>query len=571
VWRSLSERRRWALVVALVALALAAVNAWWVSTYRQGYPFDVDEAGYATFALVEHLNLEAGGLDAWWEAVLNQAPNAPLLPATTSFVYLIKGGVLEGFLVLSGFLVLLALAIYGIGERLAGPRLGALAGVVAATAPGAFVFSREFIFAMPTAAMLACAVYCLLRSDGLRLRRWAIPCGAALGLMLLARTMSIAFVPGVLVAGLVCLVARRRDDLANRLLNLGLLVLTGTAVAATWYVRNLDSVLDYLTSYGYGQQSKLYGSGNSILSWERLRSPFVSMTVQDLLLPLAALSVLGLAAIAFAVVRRLVRAQDRTAILKRLAASDVLSMAIIVAAGYAGLASSQNSGNGFTFPIAVLVPTLAIVALRLYPRAILPTVAVVALLAGFNVLSNLNVWAAASRNRTVSVPGFGSLPYANGVPHAVSAIREQVPGPETRFDDRDRGWLRADRALATQLIEWARPNGELPVAAFASRHRAISSNSVQLASVLRYHMLLPMAQIAAEPEDSIATYADQLSDPAYGPPSVLITMSTNAGDFPPTVTQTYAEAAARRFGFRIARTMRLPDGRLMRLWRSQGS
>ena len=54
MWQSISERRRWALVVALVALALAAINVWWVHTYRRGYPFSVDEAAYTTIALVDY-------------------------------------------------------------------------------------------------------------------------------------------------------------------------------------------------------------------------------------------------------------------------------------------------------------------------------------------------------------------------------------------------------------------------------------------------------------------------------------------------------------------------------------
>ena len=192
--QSLSPAWRCALIVAAGCLVMAAINVWWVATYRHGFPFDVDEAGYSTFAVVEHLSLEGGGLHAWWTAVLNQAPNAPLLTALTSLALSIKPSLLVGFGLLSGFLTVLAIAVYGIGERLAGPRLGAFAAVVTATLPGAFLFSREYVFAMPTAAMLAFAVYSLLRSDGLRRRRWAIACGAALGLMLLSRSMSIAFV-----------------------------------------------------------------------------------------------------------------------------------------------------------------------------------------------------------------------------------------------------------------------------------------------------------------------------------------------------------------------------------------
>lgn len=66
------------------------------------------------------------------------------------------------------------------------------------TSSGAFVFAREYVFALPAAALLSCAVYALLRSDALRARYWAIACGVTLGLMVLARAMTIAFVPGVL-------------------------------------------------------------------------------------------------------------------------------------------------------------------------------------------------------------------------------------------------------------------------------------------------------------------------------------------------------------------------------------
>jgi hypothetical protein len=568
VWRSISERGRWALVVLAAALTLAAVNAWWVATYRHGFPFDVDEAGYSTFAVVEHLSLEGGGLHAWWTAVLDQAPNAPLLTALTSLALSIKPSLLVGFGLLSGFLTVLAIAVYGIGERLAGPRLGAFAAVVTATLPGAFLFSREYVFAMPTAAMLACAVYSLLRGDGLRRRRWAIACGAALGLMLLSRSMSIAFVPGVLAAAVVTAVARRKDDLAGRLLNLSLLILTGAALAATWYARNLQTVLDYLTGFGYGAQSKYYGTGSSLLSWERLRSPFVHMTTEDFLVPLAALLLAGLVAAAAAAFRLVARAGgERDSTTKRLAASDALSLGIVIVAGYAALATSRNGGNGFTFPISALVPALAVLALRIHRRAAAPVVAIVALVAAFNLLANLNLSAGMSATRTVSVPGLGALPYANGVPKAVGTIREQVPGPEAEFVDRDRGWLRADRALSTRLIAMAGPYGELPVTAFASRNRVISSNSVGLATELRYHTNVPFTQLLAEPDDTTANYVRQLTDPDLGQPSVLITMSSEAGDFEPQVTQRLAEAAARRVGFRRIGSMRLPDGRILRIWR----
>jgi Dolichyl-phosphate-mannose-protein mannosyltransferase len=566
---ALSQRVRWALVVAAGMLLLVAIDVWWVATYRHGYPLDIDEAGYTLIGFVDYLGLRGGGLHGWWEAIQNQAPNAPLVPAVTSLLLVVKAGVLEGFATLIGFLVLLVFAIYGLAERLAGPRLGALAALVVATSPGCFLFAREYIFALPVAALLACAVYALLRSEGLRVRRWAIGCGAALGLMLLARTMAVAFVPGVLAAAVVALVTRERNSTRRGLANLGLLLGTGVAVSATWYAHNLQSVINYLTGYGYGAQSSQYGASHAVISWGRFRAVAERITVDDLLVPLAVLMLAGLVAVAVATIKRVVEADDRRTTLAKLARSDALGVAIVFAAGYAALMSSQNGGNGFTFPLTVLLPPLAVLALSVYRVAVVPAVAALAAIAALNVAATSDIWEGLSRNRLVSVPGFGALPWLNGVPHAVGGIRVQVPGPETRFDNRDRGWPRADEGLAQFLVEKVGTPTTTPVVAFASHNRVLNTNTVELAGILRFHRSIPLTLLSAEGGDTVAAYARQLSDPQFGLPTVLVTMDRNTGDFPPLVTQAYAETAARRLHFRVIHTMRLPDGRLVRVWLQQ--
>lgn len=121
----------------------------------------------------------AAGLHGWWEAMQAQAPNAPLAPALSSLLYLARAGAMEGFRVIGGFMVLLGLAIYGIGERLVGPRRGALAGLAAMTAPGVLAFTHVYIFALPSAALLACGVYALPRGEGLRRCPGHSPAGRA--------------------------------------------------------------------------------------------------------------------------------------------------------------------------------------------------------------------------------------------------------------------------------------------------------------------------------------------------------------------------------------------------------
>jgi hypothetical protein len=559
-----SERLRWALIVVASGLLLLAFDAWWIATYRHGYPLNIDEAAYTTIGLSDYLGLRSGGLHGWWQAFQNQTPNAPLVPALASLLYVVKAGVIEGFGVLAGFMVLLGLAIYGIGERLAGPRLGALAGVLAMTAPGVLAFAHVYIFALPAATLLACAVYALLRSEGLQRRRWALACGAALGLMLLARTMAVAFVPGVLAAAALTLVAGQRDRraLARGLLNLALLALAAAAVAAVWYWHNLQPVLEYLTDFGYGGKSTEFGTEHPALSWARWTGVAERIAGIDLLLPLALLTLAGVSAAAVAALQRIRDAGERRAALWKLAGTDAVSVIVVFACGYAALTSSANVGLGFSLPLSVLLLPLAAIALRRFPAAAVPAIAAVALIGAVNLAASSGLWSGLSRERQLNLPGLSRLAWLDGVPFALADIRTQVAGAETRFGESDRSWLQADARLATLLLA---QEGD-PVVAFASRSHILNTNTVGLAAVLQAHQGIPMAQLVADDGDTVAAYVRRLSEPQYGLPGLLVTMSSEAGDYEPHVTQAYAEAAARRLGFRLIRTMALPDGRLLRVW-----
>jgi hypothetical protein len=559
-----SERLRWALVVAAAGLALLALDGWWIASHRHGYPLNIDEAAYTTIGLVDYLGLRAGGLHGWWEAMQAQTPNAPLVPALSSLLYLAKAGVMEGLGVIGGFMVLLGLAIYGIGERLAGPRRGALAALAAMTAPGVLAFAHVYIFALPSAALLACGVYALLRSDGLQRWPWALACGVALGLMLLARTMTVAFVPGVLAAAGLALVARESDRQATTrgLLNLVLLVLATAAVAALWYWRNLQPVLDYLTDFGYGGKSAEFGTEHRLISWARWTGVAERIAGVDLLLPLALLTLAGLLAAGVAALRRVQGAGNRPAALAALARTDAAAVAIVAACGYAALTSSANTGFGFSLPVSVLLLPLAVVALRHFRRATGPVIAAVALIAAVNLAASTSLWSDLSQDRRIDLPGLAPLSWLNGVPLVVSDLRTQIPGSETRFDPRDRRWPRANARLAAFLLA---QEGD-PVVAFASRSHILNTNTVALAAVLQAHQGIPMAQLVADDGDSVGAYSRRLSDPRYGLPGLLITMSSEAGDYMPRVTQNRAEAAARRAGFRLIQTLTLPDRRLLRVW-----
>lgn len=566
-----SERGRWTLAVAVGLLLLIAVNLWWVLTYREGFPLNVDEAGYTSIALGDWLGFHNGGLHGWWSSFQSQTPNAPLLPLITSALMIVKVGVMDGFVVLIGFFGLLVMAAYGIGERLAGPRLGALGALAVGTSEGAILFSREYIFALPTAALMSCAVYALLRSERMRQRRWVIACGVAVGLMVLARTMAVAFLPGLLVAALIGMLAVERDDLRRRFLNLGLAAVAAVLVAGTWYFNNAKPVWEYLTSFGYGKQSSYYGANHSVVSWGRFRAVAETVVHDDLLVPMCALVLVGLIALLVVAARRVAAAGDRRSELLRLAASGPFAVGFVFAAGFAALMTSRNGGSGFSLPLSLLLPPLAVLALRYYRLATAPVAALVAAIGALNLAATSSLWEGLAKPHLVDTSVFGYQPWLNGTPRPVDSIRAQVPGPPTKFVDRDLGWPEADERVASELLRRIYAGGlESGVVAFSSRNRAISSNSVELALLLHHRTSIPFTQIEAEPDDAVANYVRQLRSPEHGPPGMLLTMNRNTDDFPPLVTQSKAEAAARRLGFRRVWTTTLPDGRRLRLWVRRG-
>ncbi len=558
-----SERGRWALVVLAAAIALVALDAWWIATYRHGYPLDIDEAGYTAGALSDYFSLEAHGFHGWWDTIQATPAQAPLVPALASLVMVVNQGILQGFVVLAGFLVVLTMAVYGIADRLAGPRLGALAAIVAATSQGVFMFAHQFVFALPAAALLSCAVYSLLRSEGMQRTCWALACGAAIGLMLLARTMTVVFVPGLAAAALVALALRPRRQWLPGALNTAAASVAAFAVAATWYWRNLGSVVDYLTNYGYGEESGNFGTAHSVASWAWWHAVASRIADSDLLVPLGAVVLAGLVAVALAAVSRIWDASDRRGEALLVLRSDAASVAIVFAAGYLALSTSRNGGVGFTLPITVLLVPLAVIALRLHRRAAVPVISLLAVIALANGLANSNVSEGLSRQRTTEVPGLGSIHWIDGVTTGLEDIRTQSPGPETRFAERDRLWPKANDALTRYIVE--RLGG--PFTALGSRNRIINTNSVNLALLEDYHEIrIPQMQLFPREGNDAAEYRAALNDPTVGLPGAVVTIRPNTGDYEPRVNEAAVEAAARSSGFHLVHTIPLPNGTQARIW-----
>ena len=212
-----------------------------------------------------------------------------------------------------------------------------------------------------------------------------------------------------------------------------------------------------------------------------MRGPGERLIVEDFYLPLAIFVVAGLIALLVVAIRKLRSAETRLATAKRLAAHDAFTVGLVFIVGYAALMSTENVGSGFSVPLAVLLPPLAVLALRRFPAAVVPTVVLTAAIAAVNLVSTATIWSTASHVRVVNAPLLNAgLPLINGTPIAIDNIRQQVPGPRTVWDDSDKRWLRADQEVADLLYEeLAGPYGELPAVGFAPRNHVLNTNTVQ--------------------------------------------------------------------------------------------
>lgn len=555
------------LALALALVAFVAIHTWWLIHFRRGYPLNTDEYGYTRIALEYADGLRLQGLSGLWDAFAAQRLQAPVAPLAAVPVLLVQRGILPALFVNLGFLVLLGLATYGIARELAGRWWGVLAAVAVLALPGTLDFSRVFVFALPATAVLAAAVYALLKSRALINTQWAIVFGALLGLSVLTRTVMIALVPGPLVAA-VLLIAAQTDRRGRRVRNLTIGIAAGCAVAAIWLVNSWSVVVDYLTSAGYGAQAQEFAGGQSVLH-----------ITLDQYTYLPAALVLGAALVAAAgrVVARLRGAGGLVPRLRIVARSTAFVLFVILAEGWAALESSQNAGFGFELPLLPPIVCLAVWSMARVQRARVRHALVAALLtvSTVNVVSKADVWRGASGQSRAALPLLGNVAIANGVSaqeHILENSGTEFGPPTRRWPVALRGWQDLQLRTATDLISIARAHHRRPVAFLASRDPLFNTNSLGFALRLFLGTAIPLGQLdPSRPGDSVAAYRAQLADPDRGLPNLLVLAAPGPGEYRPAINQAYAERAARELGFRVERTFALPDGRPAKImWTDRG-
>ena len=435
----LAQRSWWPLALLSVYVTMRiALDAWWLSQFRDGYPLNIDEVGYLTFALDDTQGLRSGGIAGLWHAYLGNRVQAPLVPLLTVPIHLVFGEeIFPSFFVQTPFLVLLAFASYGLAARLAGPWWGLLAALIVTSIPEMTDWARTFHFGVPAAALFTAATYALVRAEGFADRGWALAWGLLLGLTLLARTIMIALIPGLVLAAMLTVVFGPTER-KRRAVNFGLALAVGFAIAATWYGRNWPIVAEYLLNFGYGDRSAYHGQAYPMLSWAYWTARLNTIINRGFYLPLA---VLVAATLVVGIAQVLLQTRETRRIggaLRLNLQNGVWICSVVVVSGYLALTSSRNDGTGFALPLLPILVALAMAAAaRLRSQAVQACLGTAFLLVSlFNVAMKADVVPAFSGNWSVPVPALGALRVIDGRSdiHRIPDSRRQRRGPADRKD-----------------------------------------------------------------------------------------------------------------------------------------
>lgn len=484
----ISSVRR-AVPVFIVCLGWALLNALWLVRHRVGQPLNIDEAGYLGMALNEAFGWERAGPVGWVHSVLWPSAHAPLTTALTSIALrtgwdpmTVSLGVILAFAVAT-----LALTA-ALGSVTRDRAVVVLALAFVATTPGFIALSREFLFAVPAAAVTMAALYALVRSRGFTCLAWSVAFGVMLGLLPLARTMTIAFVPVLLVAAAVQ-AAAFAESRRSQLVNLGIASVLAIGVASVWLVPSAHLVFGYLTEYGYGSHSAEYAGGAP--------SPLIALLAVlggEFFLPHLLLIVAGWCAAVWAVAEHFRGGPFRVRA-RRVFVSPLFPPAAFVIGACAVLMTSSNAGFGFTIPLLAPASLVAASGWSRATRALHSRrgrlVALATLVAACAVLAypSFDAHSPLAAPRSVEFLGAPVVVSRGGSdPAYFTSIENVVVNDESWGDD----WHTTSDRLVSDVLDGSTGR---PDVAFGFRNRFINVNVIELGVVKRLHYGIPVAQI----------------------------------------------------------------------------
>jgi hypothetical protein len=458
-------------------------------------------------------------------------------------------------------------ATYFLGTSLASRWEAAISAVLVASCPIVITYSRSYHFALPAALMTTMALFALLRSNRFRHVGWASAFGLSLGLMPLARTMTIAFVPGVVLGAIVYAVVDRQDR-RRRSFILAWSLLLGLATTAAWLWPNRRYVFDYLLDFGYGNHAPEFGPPYSrfgFAAWLNEARTFVAYVY----LPHFCIMLAGVLSLLWLAGQRIIR-NGLWAAFGAFAHANVLPIVIFIAEALVALSSTQNKGSAFIAPIVPAGIVLAVWSCSrfeqrpMYRRAMAAAATLVAVLATVPSidLSLSRIWSidAPFLGPSTIIDGRGTIQiYEAAGGFASTNSSEPIGSTEGRV------WVDVSVTTATKIRQLG---GASTPTAFGFRHRLYNVNTVGLQQWIKDGGWTALIQV--DPIVTGDTVAGDLYWLTRGDAATACLLLTSEGDtaqFVPLVDQVRMVDGAKQAGFQSVAAWTLPDGQKVVLWK----
>ena len=368
--------------VATLGTLSAVAQVLWVDAHRHLGGVGVDETGYLATAFRLHRAWDGVHPYRLAEEFLATPRLGPLVPLlSVPFMSVFGRNTTAAFMALALMYVVTAVAVAAIVDRLSTRTASLIAGIICLGLPPTLITARNYQLASGATAFLCLAVLALVSSDRGARTLPMVWFGAAVGAVLLSRTMPIAFLPGLAIATAVQVRWNRRS-----LINLLGSAAAMLAVAGPWWIHQWHGITEYLFSFGYG-----HGTTEIVNVPVPLRLPIRMGVFMTDVRPLLVLPV-GIVIVVAA--RRVWFSRRSLGTLRPLGevARSLLAIWLVIGFGMLALLSSSNNGTFFQSPLEVLaIAPLCVIAARLggTPVRVAAALAVVGSIANIALMS---VW-----------------------------------------------------------------------------------------------------------------------------------------------------------------------------------
>jgi len=258
-------------------------NAAWVA--EDTAPARWDQAGHLHRSLIFYFYYSARKYDMVWKAFADlDKKHAPFVPFFSGLICAVFGESRTTAIWINHLgIVVLCLALYGIGRRLAGPWCGLAAAYVTMAMPAVFGVSRQFLLEFSVTAAVAVFVYCLVRHE--ERKRVGITLLAALAVMigLLIRETFLLYVAGPTLVALVYAAKRtifgkggvRKQGTRDIVTIVVAFALGGGVAFLLWYGPNFQEWYAYAISNVAGELGSHFSAPTGEYLWAQVYSSLI--------------------------------------------------------------------------------------------------------------------------------------------------------------------------------------------------------------------------------------------------------------------------------------------------------